>query len=137
MKNWKINFIFLSIIIMSFALKGCEEASSPFEASSPSALSVSGYSVAISAIYGDSSLLANGSSQATIKVEVWGSTGEFIDSEPVTLTATLGTLASSSLTTSNGAAVTTFTAGTTAGVASVTATVENVSVSATIVLSRF
>ena len=137
MKNWKINFIFLSIIIMSFALKGCQEASNPFEASSPSALSVSGYSVGISAVYGDSSLLADGSSQATIKVEVWGETGEFIDAVPVTLTATLGTLASSSLTTSNGVAVTTFTTGTKAGVASVTATVENVSVSATIVLSSF
>tara|TARA_B100000959_G_C14969337_1_gene619037 strand:+ start:2158 stop:2571 length:414 start_codon:yes stop_codon:yes gene_type:complete len=137
MKNWKINFIFLSIVIISFALKGCEKASSPFEASSPSALSVSGYNVGISAVYGDGPLLANGSSQATIRVEVWGSNGQFIDAVPVTLTTTLGTLASSSLTTSNGAAVTTFTAGTTAGVASVTATVENISVSATIVLSRF
>ncbi len=137
MKNWKINFIFLSIIIMSFALKGCEEANDPFQASSPSALSVSGYRVAISAVYGGGSLRADGSSQATIKVEVWGSTGEFIDGVPVTLTATLGTLASSSLTTSNGVAVTTFTAGTVAGLASVTATVENISVSASIVLSRF
>ena len=137
MKSWKVNFIFICIVILSFALKECDAARNPFEASSPPALSVSGYRIGISAIYGGSSMRADGSSQATIRVEVWGSTGQFIDNVPVTLTATLGTLASYSLTTSNGVAVTTFTAGTKAGVAYVTATVENVSVSATIILSSF
>ena len=137
MKEWRKKFIFLNIIILSFVMNGCDDTSEPLGISSPSALSVSGYSIAVSAIYGSGSLLADGSSQATIKTEVWGSTGEFINGATVTLTATLGTLTSSSLTTSNGTAVTTFTAGTTAGVASVTATVENTSATATIILSRF
>lgn len=127
--------LFLAVASLAFALKGCsDKASSPFATSSVSA---SGYQIGISALYGGSSLKSDGSSQATIRVEVWGSTGEFMDGIPVTLTATLGTLASSSLTTSNGAATTTYTAGSSAGIASVTATVENISASATIVLSRF
>ena len=142
MKNWRKKFILLIVVVISFfALKGCKQANKPFEASNPSDLSVSGYSIGISAIHGGSSLRADGSSQATIRVEVWESTGQFINNVPVTLTATLGTLASSSSTTTptttDGVYVDIFTAGNTAGVASVTATVENISVSATIVLSRF
>lgn len=129
------NFIFMTIVILSFALEGCTVADSP---TGLSGISTSGYRMGISAIYGDTSLPADGSSQATIKVEVWDdSTGQFMDSISVTLTATLGTLGSASLTTSNGVAVTTYTAGTVVGNGSVTATVENISATATIILAKF
>lgn len=114
-------------------MNGCSTPS-PTEVSGTSA---SGYSMGISAIYGGSSLPSDGSSQATIRVEVWDSSGHFVNNAAVTLTVTLGTLASSSLTTTNGTAVTTFTAGSNPGNAAVTATVENISATATIILAKF
>jgi hypothetical protein len=50
-----------------------------------------------------------------------------VDGATVILTTTLGTLGASTLTTINGVATTTLTAGTTTGLAYVVATVENIS----------
>ncbi len=134
MKYPQRTFKLLMIAIMAFALEACQKPEDP---TGITGLSVSGYTVGISAIYGGTSLPADGASQATIKVEVWNTSNLFVDNIPVTLTATLGTLADSSLTTTNGVAVTTFTAGLVAGNATVVATVENTSAVATIILDGF
>lgn len=128
----------MKLLILTILVLGLEKCQKPEGPVGVGGLSVSNYTVGISAIYGATSLPADGSSNATIKVEVWHTAGnKFVDNVPVTLTATLGTLASSSLTTSNGVAVTTFTAGKVSGNATVIATVENISVSATIILDGF
>lgn len=134
MKYPQRTFKLLMIAIMAFALEVCQKPEAP---TGITGLSVSGYTVGISAIYGGTSLPADGASQATIKVEVWNTSNLFVDNIPVTLTVTLGTLESSSLTTTNGVAVTTFTAGQVAGNATVVATVENTSAVATIILDGF
>lgn len=120
-------------IFLLIVFKGCE-AHDPM---TYSGVSASGYSVGIAAIYGESSLPADSSSQATIRVDVWNQAGQYMDGVPVTLTSSLGTLGAASLTTSNGSATTTFTAGSNPGKAYVIATVENVSATATIVLATF
>ena len=89
--------------------------------------SFNGNSIVIKALYGSGGLEANGSSQATIRVEVFTADGLMVDGATVTLTTTLGTLGASTLTTINGVATTTLTAGTTTGLAYVVATVENIS----------
>jgi len=89
--------------------------------------SFNGNSISIKALYGSGGLEANGSSQATIRVEVFTADGLMVNGATITLTTTLGTLSSSSLTTVNGVATTTLTAGTTTGLAYVVATVENIS----------
>jgi len=91
----------------------------------------------LSAIYAGEDLRADGTSQATIKVEVWNGSGAFVDGVPVTLSASLGTLTDSTLTTTNGVATTTFTAGSTAGSAGINATLENASASVIIPLTSF
>lgn len=121
--NYLRNTIFLIVMILSFAFEGCSSSTDPTGTSGIS--SVSGYTVGISAIYPGTSLPADGSSQAIIRVEVWNTSGQFVDNVPVTLAATLGSLGSSSLTTVNGIASTTFTSSV-AGNATVTAMVENV-----------
>lgn len=135
MKFLNFSMKLLIFVILVLGLEKCQKPEGPVGVSG---LSVSNYTVGVSAIYGATSLPADGSSQATIKVEVWHTSGnKFVDDVPVTLTATLGTLASSSLTTTNGVALTAFTAGTVSGNATVTATVENISVIATIILDGF
>jgi hypothetical protein len=89
--------------------------------------SFNGNSIAIKALYGSGGLEADGSSQATIRVEVFTADGLMVDGATVTLTTTLGTLGASTLTTINGVATTTLTAGTTTGLAYIVATVENIS----------
>ncbi len=134
MKYPQRTFKLLMIAIITCTLGACQEPAAP---TGVTGLSVSGYTVGISALYGGTSLPADGASQATIKVEVWNISNQFVDNIPVTLTVTLGTLANSSLTTTNGVAVTTFTAGQVAGNATVVATVENISAIATIILDGF
>ena len=89
--------------------------------------SFNGNTIAIKALYGSGGLEADGSSQATIRGEVFTADGLMVDGATVTLTTTLGTLGASTLTTINGVATTTLTAGTTTGLAYVVATVENIS----------
>ncbi len=128
----------MKLLVMVILVLGLEKCQMPELPTGVNGLSVSNYTVGISAIYGATSLPADGSSEAAIKVEVWHTSGNrFVNDVPVTLTATLGSLASSSLTTTNGVAVTTFTAGTVSGNATVTATVENITVTATIILDGF
>lgn len=89
--------------------------------------SFNGNTVGISALFGQAGLKADGTSQATIRVEVFTADRLMVDGATVTLTTTLGTLGATSLTTSNGVAITTLTSGTTPGTAFIVATVENVS----------
>lgn len=98
--------------------------------------SSSGFTVGISALYGGSGLRNDGSSQATVKVEVFTSS-QPVDGVTVTLTTTLGTLGSNSLTTVNGTANTTLTSSTTTGLASIVATVENVSATTVVPIVSF
>ena len=83
------------------------------------------------------SLPADGASQATILVEVWDSSGTYVDGATVHMTVSRGTLAASTLTTVNGVVTTTFTAGTAPGAAYVDATVENASASVKIILATY
>jgi hypothetical protein len=98
--------------------------------------SSSGFTVGISALYGNGGLRNDGSSQATIRVEVF-TNSQPVDGAAVTLTTTLGTLGSNSLTTTNGAATTTLTSSTTTGLASIVATVENVSATTVVPIVSF
>lgn len=111
---------------------GCQPAAN--QVTGPSA---SGLIVAISTVAGNAGLPANGTSQATIKVEVYRQSGELVNGATVFLTTTLGTLGSANLTTTNGVAVTTLTSGTTPGTAYITATVENVSATAYVQFVKF
>lgn len=104
------------------------------------AVSTSGislYYLGLSAIYSGKSLPADGASQATIMVEVWDQAGSYVDGATVNLTVSRGTLGAATLTTVNGVATTTFTAGTVAGAAYVNAVVENAAASVKIVLATF
>lgn len=85
----------------------------------------SGFSLGIKAFYGEAGLPADGTSQATIRVEVTDEMGRGVNTT-VTLTTTRGTLGTASLTISNGVGVTTLTSVTTAGTATIVATVENI-----------
>lgn len=113
---------------------------------------ISPYVMGLSAVYGGSSLPADGSSQATILVEVWDSGGMYVDGVTVTLSASRGTLASTAattgttsssaassltMTTSNGVATAYFTAGSTAGAAYINATADNARATVKIVLATF
>ncbi len=113
---------FITLIISASLLSACTA-----EIDDLVGPSFNGNSIAIKALYGSGGLEADGSSQATIRVEVFTADGLMVDGATVTLTTTLGTLADSSLTTVNGVATTTLTAGTTTGLAYVVATVENIS----------
>lgn len=100
--------------------------------------SSSGNVLAISAIYGLNGIKADGASQATIRVEVFNSSGQAVNGAEVTLTTTLGTLGSATLTTaSSGAAVTTLTAGSVPGSAFIVATLENVSATTVVPILSF
>ncbi|GJL78853.1 MAG: hypothetical protein NPINA01_18420 [Nitrospinaceae bacterium] len=99
--------------------------------------SSTGLSVGVSAQFGGAGLKNDGSSQATIRVEVFTSGGQPVDGATVTLTTTLGTLGSNSLTTANGAATTTLTSSTTRGLAAIVATVDNVSANTAVPIVSF
>jgi len=122
------NAFALAPLCLWLVLTGCSGGVNP----GPTGTSVSGYEVAIRVI--PSAIPADGSSQATVRVEVRDAFGNFVDGAAVTLTATLGTLGDSSLSTSGGVATTTFTAGSEEGTAHIVATVENVSVTGSVSL---
>lgn len=143
----KITFVFVVLISWGL-LSGCSND----EKTAVSSSGVSPYVMGLSAVYGGSSLPADGSSQATILAEVWDNTGRYVDGVTVTLSASRGTLASTAsssstssgsaassltLTTSNGVATAYFTAGKTAGAAYVNATAENARSTVKIVLATF
>lgn len=98
---------------------------------------VSLYHLGLSAVYGGDSLPADGSSKASILVEVWDSAGNYVSGASVSLSSSMGSIAASSLTTANGIANTTFTAGKKPGAAYVNATMENATASVKIPLSYF
>ncbi len=119
-------------ILAGWLLAGCE---APVDnVVGPSS---SGNIVGVSALFGNAGLRADGTSQATIRVEVFTASGQMVDGADVTLTTTLGTLGSSSLTTSNGVATTTLTSSTSTGTAFVVATVDNVSATAAVPIVNF
>ncbi len=133
LKKFKKQIGLLGLIAFLAFLPACGNPDTTSMASS----GASDRTLGLSAVYNGVSLPADGTSQATIMVEVWDSTGTYIDGVTVNLTASLGKLTSSSLTTSNGVATTTFTAGSVAGTAAVNATMENASTSVKIVLGTF
>ena len=114
--------VILNILIIVSFLPGClpevEDVVGP---------SISGFTVSIAGLFGGVGIIADSTSQATIRVEVFNGGGQGVDAATVTLTTTLGTLGAASLTTTNGVAVTTLTSGSVAGNAVIVATVENAS----------
>lgn len=95
-------------------------------------VSSGGLIIAVKALSGNAGLPADGTSMATIRVEVFNTAGQTVDDAVVFMTTTLGTLAlqydaNGIFTTNNGVALATLTSGTLPGTAFVVATVENVS----------
>ena len=146
-KKKKIAVFFVASIFLGY-LAGCSND----EKTAVSSSGISPYVMGLSAVYGGSSLPADGSSQATILAEVWDSAGKYVDGVTVTLSASRGTLSSSdstsstssgsaasslTLTTSNGVATAYFTAGQAAGAAYINATAENARATVKIVLATF
>lgn len=131
MKSWMAATL-LSALVWGAALPGCEAPVDEVVGTS-----ISGNIIGVAALYGTAGLRADDISQATIRVEVFNTSGQPVDGAAVTLTATLGTLGTTALTTANGVAVTTFTSGTVTGTAFVVATVENVSATAAIPIVKF
>ena len=129
MNSW-IKSICLCLAFALFA--GCQPGVS--QVVGPSS---SGLNVGVTTVAGEAGLPADGSSKATVRVEVYRANGELVNGATITLTATKGALASSSLTTTNGVATTTLTSSTTPGTAYIVATVENVSATAVVQMVNF
>jgi len=115
---------FLSIVLL-LGLAGLTGCSS--DVTNRVGVSSGGLIIALKQFSGNAGLLADGVSQATIRVEVFTNAGQTVDGAQVTLTTTLGTLGATTLATVAGVALTTLTAGTVPGTAFVVASVENVS----------
>ena len=124
MKNLKyLKGLSLSILTAVLIFIGCQAVVE--DLTGPSAL---GNTVGIQGIFGGAGIKNNGTSTATIRVEVFSNQNIPTVGATVFLTATLGTLTATSLTTdASGTATTTLTSGITRGIAFVTATVDNVS----------
>ena len=128
MENFKyLKGLSLSILIAVLIFIGCQAAVE--DLTGPSAL---GNTVGIQGIFGGAGIKNNGTSTATIRVEVFSSQNIPTAGSTVTLTTTLGTIGTISgdpAGTTNAAGVVTavLTSGTTRGIAFVTATVDNVS----------
>ena len=123
----RVQILILTISIYLGSLLGCD---SPVN--NVVGISSGGYIVGLKALYGNAGLSADGTSQATLRIEVFNTAGQLVDGATVFLTTTLGTLAqvldvNGAFTTDNGIALATLTAGTQPGTAYVVATVENVS----------
>ena len=121
----------LGIILFSlWNISGCES-----EVANVVGVSSSSYILAIDAVHGSFGLPADGSSQATIRVELFTNAGQLVNGETVTLTTTLGTLGTvadpttsiNSLTTVNGVAFAILTSEAIEGNAFVVASIENIS----------
>ena len=97
--------------------------------------SYSGCTVGLTSHYGGVGVLSAGT--ATIRVEVVTAAGVPVNGAVAVLSATLGTLTATSLTTVNGVITTFFTAGDTAGTAYITATVENATATTTVPILSF
>ena len=133
LKNFKKQIGFVSLVAFLLFFPACGNKDKTNIASS----GISNRNLGLSAVYKGVSLPANGTSKATILVEVWDGTGTYIHGASVDLSASLGTLASTTLTTSNGVASTTFTAGSIAGTAVVNAVMENATTSVKIILGTY
>jgi hypothetical protein len=120
--KFRIAVWFVAMIVIGLGIAACKASVS--DVSGPSA---SGKQVAVTAQAGAGGLLADGASQASVRVEVYDAKGMVQDAATVSLTSSLGTLGSKSLTTANGVATTTLTSGTVPGTAYIVATVENTS----------
>ena len=128
----KIKLWSLFLFLASRFLVGCES-----DVATRVGISSSGYIVAIKALAGNSGLPSDGASQATIRVEVFNTSGQLVDGEAITLTTTLGTLTDTTLTSADGVAITTLTSGTVPGTAYIVASVENVSATAALQIVNF
>ncbi len=116
----RAGFLAGGFLVALLLMVGCSE-----EVSSIVGPSSSGFSLNIKAFYGAGGLPSDGTSKATIRVEVIDETGRGA-STTVTLTTTRGTLETESLTVTNGVGVTTLTSVSTPGTAYIVATVENI-----------
>ena len=109
-------------LISMGSVLGCES-----DVANKVGVSSGGLIIAMKALAGNAGLPTDGTSQATIRVEVFNTAGQLVNGASVVLTTTLGTLGATALTTASGVALTTLTSGTQPGTAYVVATVENVS----------
>ncbi len=118
-----IKRLILGLFLATGILWGCQAVVD--DLTGPSAL---GNILGINGQFGGAGIKNDGTSQATIRVEVFTVSGLPVVGATVTLTTTLGTLGSATLTTgASGAATTTLTSGNLVGSAFITATVDNVS----------
>ena len=116
--------MFVALISLGSIL-GCES-----DVANTVGVSSGGLIIGLKALSGNAGLPTDGTSQATIRVEVFNTGGQLVDGESVFMTTTLGTLSGLTdniVTTDNGVALVTLTSGTQPGTAFVVATVENVS----------
>ena len=109
------------LLIWFATISGCES-----DVANRVGTSSSGLIIALKQFSGNSGLPADGTSQATIRAEVFTTLGQTVDGETVSLTTTLGTLGAAAVVTADGVALTTLTSGTVPGTAFVVATVENI-----------
>jgi hypothetical protein len=120
--NMTIKKIALLMLIVSGISWGCQAVVEDLVG--PSSL---GNNLGIQGLFGGAGIQNDGTSQATIKVEVFTVDNVPVTGATVTLTTTLGTLTLATLTTgASGAATTTLTSGTITGTSFITATVDNV-----------
>jgi hypothetical protein len=110
------------LLFSLWSMLGCEA-----DVANRVGVSSSSFIIGLKAIHGNFGLPADGSSQATIRVELFTNAGLLVDGETVVLTTTLGTLAAATVTTANGVAITTLTSEAVEGTAFIVASVENIS----------
>jgi hypothetical protein len=110
------------LLFSLWSMLGCES-----DVANRVGVSSSSFIIGLKAIHGNFGLPADGSSQATIRVELFTNAGLLVDGEVVVLTTTLGTLAAATVTTANGVAITTLTSEAAEGTAFIVASVENIS----------
>lgn len=127
----KLKLVIFNIVLL-FSLLACEPAVDNLVGPS-----VSGFTVGITAQYGNAGLVIGSGGSATIRVEVFAASGEPVDGATVFMTATLGALGAATLTTVNGVATTTLTAGSIAGLSFIVATVENASATTSVPILSF
>lgn len=114
--------IFPVLFLIWFAtISGCES-----DVANRVGVSSGGLIIALKQFSGNAGLPSDGTSQATIRAEVFTTLGQTVDGASVFFTTTLGTLGASTVTTTNGVALTTLTSGTQQGTAFIVATVENI-----------
>lgn len=125
-----LGFLFFSL----WSILGCES-----EVANRVGVSASSFIIGLKAIHGPLGIPADGSSQATIRVELFTNAGTLVNGQNVILTTTLGTLTDNvnaapvttggalTVTTVNGFAFATLTSEAIEGNAFVVASVENIS----------